>query len=48
MITQEGVSLTDADAIFSTLDADLMSGKVNEYQDYQGTFGNPKVDFSVS
>jgi len=48
MIMDEGISLADADALFSILDADLVvSGKVREYQDYQGSWGNPRIDFSV-
>ncbi len=44
----EGVSLADADAIFSVLDADLIvTGDVLNYQDYQGVWGKPKVDFST-
>jgi hypothetical protein len=48
IIMDQGVSLADADAIFSTLDADLVvSGDLITYQDYQGIWGTPKVDFSV-
>jgi TolB-like protein len=48
IIMQEGVSLADADAIFATLNADLLvSGRVIDYQDYQGVLGKPKVDFST-
>jgi hypothetical protein len=43
---EDGVSLANADAIFSTLNLDLiLSGKVIDYQDYQGVWGKPKVDF---
>ena len=46
MITPEGISLADADALFATLNVDLiLAANVNEYQDYQGVFGTPKVDF---
>jgi hypothetical protein len=48
LIMDEGVSLRDADAIFSSLDVDLvLTGKVIDYQDYQGLSGTPKVDFST-
>ena len=46
MITPEGISLADADALFATLNVDvILAADVNEYQDYQGVFGTPKVDF---
>jgi len=48
MIMDEGISLANADLLFSTLQADLIvSGKVLDYQDYQGGWGEPRVDFSV-
>jgi TolB-like protein len=48
VIMEDGVSLTNADAIFSVLDADvIVSGRVIDYQDYQGLWGKPKVDFST-
>jgi hypothetical protein len=48
IIMEDGVSLADADALFSRLDVDLVvAGKVFDYQDYQGTVGTPKVDFSA-
>ena len=48
VIMEDGVSLANADAIFSVLDADIVvSGKVIDYQDYQGFSGKPKVDFST-
>jgi TolB-like protein len=48
IITPEGISLANADALFSILDADLiLAGNVVEYGDYQGVFGNSKVDFFV-
>jgi TolB-like protein len=48
VIMEDGVSLANADAIFSILNADLIvSGKVMDYQDYQGLWGKPKVDFST-
>ena len=47
IIMQDGISLADADALFAGLNADLLvSGRVMDYQDYQGAFGKPKVDFS--
>jgi hypothetical protein len=46
VIMEDGVSLANADAVFSALDADIIvSGKVMDYQDYQGVYGKPKVDF---
>jgi TolB-like protein len=48
IIMDEGVSLAQADLIFSSLDADLiLSGKVIDYQDFQGFAGKPRVDFSA-
>ena len=48
MIIPEGVSLANADALFATLNTDLiLAASVAEYEDYQGVFGNPKVDFFV-
>ncbi len=48
MILTEGVSIANAEAIFATLDCDLIvAGKVINYQDYRGEIGVPKVDFSV-
>ncbi len=48
MIIPEGISLANADALFATLNADLiLAANVSEYLDYQGVFGNPKVDFFV-
>lgn len=48
MIIPEGISLANADALFATLDSDLiLAANVTEYLDYQGVFGNPKVDFFV-
>ena len=47
IIMQDGISLADADALFAGLNADLLvSGRVMDYQDYQGALGKPKVDFS--
>jgi TolB-like protein len=48
MIIEEGPSLANADALFATLNADLiLAGNVMDYQDYQGTYGSAKVDFSA-
>jgi len=48
MIIPEGISLANADALFATLNADLiLAANVAEYEDYQGAFGKPKVDFFV-
>ncbi len=48
IIMDDGISLADADAVFSRLDADLiLTGKVLDYQDYQGPTGKPKVGFSA-
>lgn len=48
MIMQEGISLVDANTLFPMLDADLiLAGQVLDYQDYQGVYGKPKVNFSV-
>jgi len=48
MIIPEGISLANADALFATLNVDLiLAANVIEYQDYQGVFGKPKVDFFV-
>jgi len=48
VIMEEGVSLANANIIFGILDVDLiLSGKVLDYQDYQGPSGVPKVNFSV-
>lgn len=49
IIMDEGVSFPQVEAISSSLKADLiLSGEVFEYQDYQGAFGKPKIDFSVT
>ncbi len=47
IIMVEGISLTDADLVSNSLEADLvLTGRVMDYQDYQGSWGKPKVDFS--
>lgn len=48
IIMQDGLSLADADLIFSRLEADLvLSGDIMDYQDYKGLEGQPRVDFSA-
>ena len=48
VIMEDGVSLANADAIFAILDADIIvSGRVMDYQDYEGIWGKPKIDFST-
>jgi TolB-like protein len=48
LIMDEGVSLSDVDSVSSVLDSDLiLSGRVMDYQDYQGNTGTPIVDFSA-
>lgn len=48
VIMEDGVSLAQTDVLFGALNADLiLSGKVFEYEDYQGTYGKPKVEFSA-
>lgn len=48
VILEEGLSLAQADALFATLEADLLvHGRVMEYQDFQGSGGTSKVDFSA-
>jgi len=48
VIMDDGLSLANADITFSVLNADLiLTGQVLDYQDYEGSFGKPKVDFSA-
>ncbi len=48
IIMEEGVSLADAELVFSVLPVDLLlTGDINEYEDVQGLFGTPKVDFTA-
>ncbi len=48
IIMDDGLSLAYSDLIFSKLNADLiLTGKIMDYQDYQGPGGKPKVDFSA-
>ncbi len=49
VIMIDGISLMDADLISNNLEADfVMTGRVMDYQDYQGAEGKPKVNFSVT
>jgi hypothetical protein len=48
IIMDDGISFYDADFLFSGLDVDLiLTGKVTDYQDYEGAFGKPAVAFST-
>jgi TolB-like protein len=48
IIMDQGVSLADAEVIFAMMNVDLVvTGQVLDYQDYQGNFGKPKVDFTA-
>jgi len=48
IVMDDGISRGDASAIFSKSKADLiLAGKIFDYQDYQGTSGKAKVDFSA-
>jgi len=48
IIMDGGISLIDADSLFSKLHVDLiLGGKVFNYQDKQGISGTPKVAFSA-
>jgi len=47
MILAKGLSLANADVLFFDLDADLiLDGTVYRYDDYQGEYGVPAVEFS--
>ncbi len=49
IIMDDGISLANADTVLDAVDADLLlTGKVSDYQDYQGAAGAPVVDFSLS
>ncbi|MBI4699514.1 MAG: hypothetical protein HY758_11595 [Nitrospirae bacterium] len=49
IIMEGGMSVANASLVLGILDADLvLSGRVMDYQDYQGTEGSPQVDFSVT
>jgi len=48
VIMDDGLSLANADIVFSVVNADLiLTGQVLDYQDYEGSTGTPKVDFSA-
>ena len=48
IVMEQGVSLANAEMISSMIKADLIvSGKVIDYEDYQGIWGKPKVSFSA-
>ena len=48
IIMSDGISLPQTETILNAVDADLvLNGEVLEYQDYPGSVGNAKVDFSV-
>lgn len=48
VVMDEGMSMGDVEVVMITLDADLLfMGRVFDYQDFQGSFGAPKVDFTV-
>ena len=48
IIMDGGISMIDADSLFSRLHVDLvLAGEVFNYQDKQGTTGTPKVEFSA-
>jgi len=48
IILWRGVSMANADILFDVLDADLiLGGTVYKYDDYQGGYGVPAVEFSA-
>jgi TolB-like protein len=48
IIMDQGISLIDADSVLALLNADMIvSGNVTDYDDYQGTWGKPKVGFNT-
>jgi TolB-like protein len=48
VILEGGIALTDVDLVANSLEADfVMAGKVTDYQDYEGSGGKPKIDFSM-
>jgi TolB-like protein len=48
VIMRDGISFADAGLISNLLKADLiLSGKIMDYQDFQGPAAKPKVDFSA-
>jgi TolB-like protein len=47
IIMEDSISVAQAEVLFGTLNVDLiLAGKVMDYQDYRGTWGKAKVDFS--
>ena len=48
VILEGGIALGDVDLVANSLEADfVMAGKVTDYQDYEGSGGKPKIDFSM-
>jgi TolB-like protein len=48
VILEGGIALSDVDLVANSLEADfVMAGKVTDYQDYEGSGGKPKIDFSM-
>jgi hypothetical protein len=48
VVMHDGISLSDAGALFNRLDVDLvLTGQVFDYEDYQGSGGVPRVGFSA-
>ena len=48
VVMEEGLTLDTANIVLDTTRADLLlMGSVLDYQDYQGVFGTPRVDFTV-
>jgi hypothetical protein len=48
VVMEEGLTLDTAEVVMNTLGVDLLvMGSVLDYEDYQGVFGMPKVDFTV-
>jgi len=48
VILEGGIALQDVDLVANSLEADfVMAGKVTDYQDYEGSGGKPKIDFSM-
>jgi TolB-like protein len=48
VILEGGIALSDVDLVANSLEADfVMAGKVVDYQDYEGSGGKPKIDFSM-
>jgi TolB-like protein len=46
VILEGGIALADVDFVANSLEADfVLTGKVMEYQDYEGSGGAPKIDF---